>query len=109
MYNRPVESEAGIQNTICEYLQRKGYSFWRQNTGGIYDVKQSRFRALPKFSVKGVSDIILLSGGKAYFIEVKSEKGIQSEDQKLFREFVERAGCEYLLARSLEDVIDAGF
>lgn len=63
---------------------------------------------MPKWSKKGVSDIILLYVGKAFFIEVKA-KGSMSDDQKLFKIFVERAGCEYILARGVEDVKKAGF
>lgn len=102
-------SESDIQATICEYLERKGYRFWRQNTAGIYDTRREVFRKPNKYSVNGVSDIIVLSEGKAYFIEVKTATGRQSEDQKAFEEFVESAGCEYILARCLEDVMEAGF
>lgn len=101
--------EQDIQNEILKYLTSRGYTCWRQNTAGIYDTRTNRFRKPSRFAVNGVSDIIVLSEGKAYFIEVKTPKGIQSEDQRLFQEFVERADCEYLLARSLADVQEAGF
>ncbi len=102
-------SEADIQNAILDYLTRKGYTCWRQNSMGVYNERGGFYRKPSKYAVNGVSDIIVLSDGKAYFIEVKSKTGQQSDDQKLFQDFVERAGCEYLLARSLEDVMGAGF
>lgn len=102
------ETEAQVQDAICEYLERKGYSFWRQNTVGVWDAR-GFYRKPPQYVVKGVSDIICLCEGRAYFIEVKGTDGRQSEDQKLFQQFVERAGCEYILAKCLEDVIEAGF
>jgi len=102
-------SEQEIQNSILEYLTLKGYTCWRQNSAGIYSEKLGRFRKQSKYAVNGISDIIVLSEGKAYFIEVKRERGKQSEDQTLFQKFVERAGCEYLLARCLADVQEAGF
>lgn len=106
-FNEP--SESNVQNAICDYLTCRGYTFWRQNTSGIYNERQGRWRTPSKYAVIGVSDIIVLSEGRAYFIEVKTVRGVQSEDQKDFQEFVERAGCEYLLARCLEDVVEAGF
>ena len=102
-------NEQGIQNTILEYLTLKGYTCWRQNSAGIYSEKLGRFRKQSKYAVNGISDIIVLCEGRAYFIEVKTQTGRQSDDQMLFQEFVERAGCEYLLVRCLEDVQDAGF
>lgn len=105
----PQPSEGEIQRLICDYLAMKGYTFWRQNTNGIYDQRKQQYRKPSKYAVNGVSDIILLTDGKAYFIEVKTPKGEQSDDQALFQEFVERAGCEYILARCLADVQEAGF
>jgi hypothetical protein len=39
-------------------------------------------------------------------IEVKAPKGKQSEHQKAFQEMLEVAGGRYVLAYSLDDVID---
>lgn len=102
-------TEAQIQDSILEYLTRKGYRCWRQNTSGIYSERGGYWRKPNRYSVAGISDIIVLSDGKAYFIEVKKHNGRQSDDQRAFQEFVESAGCEYILAFSLQDVIDAGF
>lgn len=105
----PELSEAQIQNQILDYLTKKGYTCWRQNTAGIYNQQGGFYRKPSKYHVNGVSDIIVLSEGKAYFIEVKSHSGRQEPDQVLFQKFVERAGCEYILAYCLEDVMEAGF
>lgn len=102
-------SENTIQDDILKYLTERGYTCWRQNTVGVYDQKQQRYRTPSKYAVKGVSDVIVLSEGKAYFIEVKSDNGRQDEDQELFQAFVERAGCEYYVVWSVEDVVEAGF
>lgn len=50
----------------------------------------------------GVSDLIILQQGKTLFIELKIEKGVQSESQKDFEERVKLLGFEYHLIRSLE-------
>lgn len=50
----------------------------------------------------GVSDLILIIKNKIYFIELKAEKGIQSDQQKIFESKVSDLGFEYLIFRSLE-------
>jgi hypothetical protein len=44
-------------------------------------------------------------GGQAIAIEVKTETGRQSPDQKIWQSAWERAGGIYVLARSTEDVL----
>jgi hypothetical protein len=44
-------------------------------------------------------------GGQYVGIEVKAPKGKQSEHQKEFQEALEAAGGRYVLAYSLDDVI----
>lgn len=51
----------------------------------------------------GVSDLICINNGKVFFVEVKDDKGKQSEKQKIFQEKVESQGFRYILVRSLED------
>jgi len=50
----------------------------------------------------GVSDLILIIKNKIFFIELKTEKGIQSDQQKIFESKVSDLGFEYLIFRSLE-------
>jgi hypothetical protein len=52
--------------------------------------------------LRGVSDLIIIIPNKILFIELKIEKGIQSEVQKEFQKRVEALGFEYHLVRSLE-------
>jgi hypothetical protein len=51
----------------------------------------------------GVSDLILLVNGCCIFIEIKTEEGKQSENQKIFQMQVETQGFKYIIIRSLED------
>lgn len=101
--------EGYVLDALCEYLATKGYIFWRQNTVGVYDVGQQRYRTMPRYSMKGVSDIIVLVDGTAMFIEAKAGKGKQSPDQQNFQQMVEMAGCKYFVARSIDDLISQGF
>ena len=53
---------------------------------------------------KGASDLIVIApNGKLMFIELKTDKGVQSEYQKEFENRVTALGYEYHLIRSLED------
>jgi hypothetical protein len=53
---------------------------------------------------KGASDLIVIApNGKLMFIELKTDKGVQSEYQKEFEKRVTALGYEYHLIRSLED------
>ena len=53
--------------------------------------------------VAGVSDLIIVRQNEIIFVEVKTEIGKQSKEQKKFQETVEKLGFKYLLVRSLED------
>lgn len=54
----------------------------------------------------GVSDLIILHGQKVIFLEVKTQKGVQSEKQKEFQRKVSVLGFEYKLVRSFEEYKD---
>ena len=55
-------------------------------------------------SYKGLPDIMIFCGGKAYACEIKGKKGKQSDNQIKFQEDFERTGNKYILAKSVEDV-----
>ena len=54
---------------------------------------------------KGVSDLIILLPSKTIFVEVKTDIGRQSEEQKNFEKIVNDLGFDYILVRSLEEFI----
>jgi len=98
--------EGKVMKDICRHLACKGIFFWRNNNIGVFDPTTKRFRSMPKYAIKGVSDIIAVIDGQAVFIEAKSEKGIQSDYQKKFQRKVEKNGGTYILCRSVDDLID---
>jgi hypothetical protein len=103
--------ESDIQKTVCEYLERKGYFFWRQNTTPVYDPKRKVFRAMPKYALKGVADIVCFDKTKtgiAIFLEIKKPKTYQSKEQKEFEVKCKDFGAEYYVIRRLEDLIEIG-
>ena len=98
------KSEANIQNAICDYLAIRKHFFYRNNNTPIFDPIGKRFRAMPKYTPKGISDIIVVHIGRPYFLEVKSPKSYQSPEQKEFQKRAEAAGAHYAVVRSIEDV-----
>jgi hypothetical protein len=55
----------------------------------------------------GVADIVLVCHGHAYFVELKTKTGRQSESQRQFEDDVSIAGGCYTVSHSLDEAIDA--
>lgn len=89
---KPKILEKDITAQIRNYLKLKGilhYKAW-QGLG----------------STKGLPDIVgVLPGGKALYIEVKTEAGRLSPHQEKFLNNLELAGAMAFVARSVEDVM----
>lgn len=105
--------ESDIQNAICDYLALRGYFFWRQNTIPPTYFKDGarQFRRMPKHSMNGVPDIILIGpqgDGRFMGLEVKRPVGKISLAQYEFEKLCEIAGAEYHVVRSVDDVINLG-
>ena len=118
--------EGALQKTILDWLAAKRILAYRMNTGAVK--LDDRFM---RFGVPGMADILAfpmqmpVSGmvcefGKSpifkrafvhdrfvVWIEVKTAIGRQSPLQKSFQTQVEAAGHRYILARSLDAVIEA--
>jgi hypothetical protein len=88
---------------VTTKLFASAFSIATNNTP-IYDAGRKAFRAMPKYTPKGIADIIVVHVGRPYFLEVKRPGAYQSADQKAFQESVERAGATYSVVRSIEDV-----
>ncbi len=59
------------------------------------------------FSKPGDPDIIADVGGRFLAIEAKTKTGTLREDQKICQRKVEMSGGTYIIARSLDDVVNA--
>lgn len=98
-------SESEILSSIIKYLYLKGIFVTRMHTQGVWD--QNRKILRKNQSMKGVSDLIgLLPNGKFLAIEVKTEKGIVSSDQKAYLDSINKNNGIGIIARSLKDVED---
>jgi len=59
---------------------------------------------MPKYSMRGVPDIIVIKEGKFIGLEVKTKSGTLSEGQEYFQELCMKHNAEYHIVKSIEDV-----
>ncbi len=110
MIKPPLERD--IQSSILEYLFYRAKSnmlVWRQNTHPTFNQKAERYQAMPKYSRKGVPDILVVKDSIMYGLEVKRPGSKQSPDQRLFEQDLIAAGGKYYVVTSIEDVVNLGF
>ena len=106
-------SEHDIQKQIVDYLRLRrvlivetdvmsGLQFFshkdRRRFGFINHHKRMGY-------MSGSPDLVLVLPGKVFFVEIKTEKGFQSETQKVFQKELESRNQEYLIWRSANDAI----
>lgn len=98
--------EKRIQNEILGFLKFAGVFAWQNDSVGIYDPKIQRFRKnKSRFHLKGVSDILGVIGGRFLAIEVKTEAGRLTPEQRAFLVNINTEGGIAFVARSLEQCI----
>lgn len=54
--------------------------------------------------VKGQPDLVAILNNKVVFIELKTQKGKQSKEQKEVEKEIKNRGVDYIVIRSLEDL-----
>ena len=71
----------------------------------INEAKKNGYLVLKvvKCNITGYPDITLFKDNSTIFVEVKNEKGIQSEIQKYVQKQLEKQGFKYYLVRSLDE------
>lgn len=100
------KTENDIMREACQYLTDSKVFFWRSNNIPIFgrnNAGKMTFRAMPKFSRKGVPDLIIVNRGKFIGIEVKREKAKLRPDQIIFKDDLISNGGFYHVIRSLEE------
>lgn len=105
-------SESQIQIQVADWLRlyeaRYGFIFFSipNEALGKADSKAGigRMTRLKKMGLRpGAADIVIVKGGRAYFLEIKAAKGEQSASQILFEFGVYSAGAKYAVAHSFEE------
>ena len=100
-----MKSEARIQQEIVmffnnEYPELRGCLCYNNNNsvGGLRG-KLNKFLGV----VKGRSDMVLYYKSFSVMIELKTEKGRQSDYQRSWQYLMSQQGFEYYIIRSLEE------
>lgn len=103
--------EKDIQREICEWLSdQKDLLFWRSNNIPVYAKSndgKKRFRAMPRYSLKGLPDIMIIKDGKFIGLEVKRPGGNWRDEQKIMAQRITEAGGRYHLVMSLQEAKEA--
>lgn len=106
MDKRPLEKN--IQRYICDYLQKRELFFWRSNNIPVYGRSNDgvrRFRALPKYTPRGIPDITIIHKGMPIFLEVKrDDKAKLRPEQKIMCKKIRSNGGLYFVVWSVEQV-----
>ena len=96
--------EKDIQRAICDWLFAEGYFFWRSNNTPIFDVRKKIYRAMPKYTPKGLPDIMIIVGGRFIGLEVKTPNYWKyTDDQAMMKSNIIANGGEYHLVTSLDE------
>jgi hypothetical protein len=90
-------------NTFCLKHHEPRHCIFSVPNGG-YRKKSEAVTLRATGLLPGVSDLIIIQPKRIIFVEVKTEIGVQSDQQKAFEETVKYLGFEYYLVRSLEDL-----
>lgn len=130
MPKRTKGPEALTQDAILDFLAAERVLAFRMNTGAtVAPETATTRRRFIAYGVKGMADVLAFPDRckwcrvntersevrycvscnqlkKVLWIEVKSARGSQSAEQRSFEEQVKAEGHGYLIARSLEDVME---
>lgn len=99
--------EKDIQREICDWLYSKGYFFWRSNNIPVFGRSNDgvkRFRALPKYTPRGLPDIIIIKQGRFIALEVKRPGMKLRPEQAEFGTKLTLNGGFYHMVTSLGEV-----
>lgn len=95
--------ETQIQLSILQYLKTIGAYAGKTKTMGVS--RNGKF-TFDIYTFRGFPDITFFYKHKIGFIEVKSLGNKQTKEQKIFQDYCNNSGILYILAYSLDDVIN---
>jgi hypothetical protein len=101
---RRLTPESAYLRAILDYFMVTHILAYRMNTGAHVVTNEYGNRRTIRYGSPGMADIIAFPYQHVLWVEVKAERGKQSEYQKAFQNTVEEVGHTYLLARSIDDV-----
>lgn len=96
--------EHRIQQAIVKYLRYSGYFVFAVPNGGNRDARTGKMLK-DEGALAGVADLIIVMPSEVIFVEVKTDKGKQSESQQHFQKVVTELGHQYVIWRSVDDAV----
>jgi hypothetical protein len=101
--------EGDLVKVCLQYLQFTGVYCWRQNTGAnAVKAKGAQKRRFIRYGMPGISDILgCMPDGRFIAVECKVGKNALTTDQRVFLETIRDAGGIGIVARSVDDVVEA--
>lgn len=114
---RKSQLEKTIQSAIQEFLELQEelglLVYQKNNTGAVRINRPGAKSSFMRFGKKGSPDFLVWRVNDNFynaecletlFIEVKTDVGVQSDEQRKFQQKVEKLGGNYYIVRSLDDV-----
>lgn len=96
--------EGEVVKSLLAYLEARGHTTWRNNSGAI-----RRRGRMVRFGKVGSPDLIgHTRNGAAIYVEAKRHGGKRSPEQVEFADKAIACHCIYVLAESVDDLIEAG-
>lgn len=95
-------TESQLQDAIRLELGRSGEVLLYRNNCGVAEMRGG-FKVRFGVGSPGGSDLVGVYRGRAVFVEIKTETGRQSPEQRQFQQCVERHGAIYVVLRSVDD------
>ncbi len=93
--------ELDLVKTCMEYLEYKNIFHYRQNSGAL----KTERGGFVRFGTSGAPDIVAVINGQYIGIECKIEKGKLSPSQFTFGEKLVKAGGQFIVVRTLDDLM----
>jgi hypothetical protein len=107
MKNKEIPLESDILREVCEYLTDEGYLFWRCNNipvFGLNNAGKMTFRSLPKYTPRGLPDIIIVHKGYIIAVEIKRKGAKLRVEQESFKNSLHAHGGIYLVIHSQSEM-----
>lgn len=96
------QTEKKLEKRIILNLKMIGfYTYKTASHGGCYDYNMG-------MNYAGIADLLVIGGpNRVSFLEVKTEKGKQSKEQKEFEKLCEKNGIKYVVVKSVKEALEA--
>lgn len=94
--------EGDVSKPVAAFLKSSGLFYMRMQTGHVQRGSRHLW-----FGTPGCADFVVFLKREVYWLETKSTVGKQAENQREFQDKVLAEGHHYILARSVDDVIEA--